>query len=201
MRTARGRREEKGWREEKGRLGGREFFVRVSGGEFRGQKLRTPGEGTHPMGERERIALFNMLSSHISGGCVVDLFCGGGTLGIEALSRGAASVVLVDSSPKAIEVARWNLQKLGIDAKHGRAILSSAERFLGTEADQYDLVIADPPYDKYDGKILEGLPRLVRGGGIVVLSHPGEAPELTDAILEKSRSYAGATISVYRKMA
>ena len=62
--------------------------VRISGGVFRGQRIKTPGGGTHPMGERERTALFNMIFEHLNGSSVIDLYCGGGTLGIEALSRG-----------------------------------------------------------------------------------------------------------------
>ena len=75
--------------------------VRISGGVFRGQKIKTPGGGTHPMGERERIALFNMIFDKIANGRVADLYCGGGTLGIEALSRGADFALFVDKDARA----------------------------------------------------------------------------------------------------
>ena len=174
--------------------------VRISGGVFRGQKIKTPGGATHPMGERERIALFNMIFDKIANGRVADLYCGGGTLGIEALSRGANSALFVDNSPRAIEVANENLTKLGIQAPRGEAVVADSVTVAQATADQYGVVIADPPYDKYSDKMVKCLPKLMLSGGILVLSHPGEAPELPGLILEKARSYARANISIYRKV-
>ena len=171
--------------------------VRISGGVFRGQKIKTPGSGTHPMGERERIALFNMISGHLNGSSVIDLYCGGGTLGIEALSRGAAFVLFVDNNARAIKTTNENLQKLGIDGSRSRATVSDAMSLASATTDRYDLVIADPPYDKYDAKMLANLPKLLLGSGILVLSHPGEAPAIDGLVLQKTHSYARANISIY----
>ena len=185
--------------------------VRITGGRFRGRKIATPGEGTHPMGERERIALFNMIQDRIPGNYVLDLFCGGGTLGIEAISRGARFAMLLDSSPKAVATANDNLKELGIYGMDG---LSNFDPSVGgtgsamkanvpiaarTATDRYGIVIADPPYDRYTEKMVRHIPRLVLEGGILVLSHPGEAPVLEGIRLLKSRKYAGATISIYIK--
>lgn len=174
-------------------------FVKITGGEFRGRKIATPGGRTHPMGERERLALFNMISSRIPGSRVVDLYSGGGTLAIEALSRGATSVFSVDSSSLAIEVLRENLSRLGISSFQITALKADAPNFIATSADRYDVVIADPPYDEYRDGLVQNLPKLVSDGGILVLSHPGDAPDFSDLTLEKTRSYASAHLSIYTK--
>ncbi|MBR2855485.1 RsmD family RNA methyltransferase [Candidatus Saccharibacteria bacterium] len=185
--------------------------VRITGGEFRGQRIATPGEGTHPMGERERIALFNMIKDRVEGNYVLDLFCGGGTLGIEALSRGARFAMLLDNSITAVETANKNLRKLGIDGVSGlfdydpliggtgQAMRVDVPLAAKTATDRYGLVLADPPYDKYNEKLIKDIPRLVLDGGMLVLSHPGEPPELKLVRLVKSKKYAGATISIYIK--
>lgn len=173
--------------------------VRISGGRFRGQKIRTPGRGTHPMGERERIALFNMIADRIGNNFVMDLYCGGGTLGIEALSRGAIYALCIDKNPDAVRVANDNMRKLGLYGPHGGALEADITIVARTATDRYGIVIADPPYDEFNDKMTKYLPRLVLDNGTLVLSHPGKAPELKGLTLEKSHSYAGATISVYRK--
>ena len=173
--------------------------VRITGGELSGQKIKTPGGNTHPMGERERIALFNMLGDAVRGNAVMDLFCGGLTLGIEAVSRGAFFTLGLDDDPEAVEIANENMRHLGLFGYHGGAMVADVPLVARTATDKYGIVIADPPYDEYNEKILRHLPRLVLDGGIFVLSHPGEAPEIKGLVLEKTRQYAGAHISIYRK--
>lgn len=173
--------------------------VRISGGEFRGRKIKTPGGETHPMGERERIALFNMIQDRIEGNFVMDVFCGGGTLGIEALSRGAIFALFLDNNPEAVRVCNENLRKLRLYGIRGGALVIDVRIAARTATDRYGVVIADPPYDKYDEKMVKYLPRLVLDGGTFILSHPGKAPEFPGLTLEKTRSYAAANISIYRK--
>lgn len=173
--------------------------VRISGGVFRGQKIKTPGGGTHPMGERERIALFNMIFDKITSGRVADLYCGGGTLGIEALSRGADFVLFIDKDALATSVVKENLEKLGVCDGHSRVIRADIASVVQDITGGYDVVIADPPYDKYSEEMVEFLPSFMSEDGILVLSHPGVAPEVDGLTLEKTRSYAGANISIYRK--
>ena len=67
--------------------------VRITSGSYKGRRVATPGGKTHPMGNREKIALFNMVSEYLPGSRVLDAYAGSGALGIEALSRGAAEVV------------------------------------------------------------------------------------------------------------
>ena len=178
-------------------------FVRITGGSLRGQKIRTPGGDTHPMGERERIALFNMIGDRVEGNYIMDLFCGGGTLAIEALSRGAKWALGIDVSKNAVNTMNENLEKLGIlgipGVFGGGAIQADITKVARTATDRYGMVIADPPYDKYNEKMIKYLPRLVLDGGILVLSHPGEAPDFEGFSLVKTRTYAAAHLSIYIK--
>lgn len=168
--------------------------VRISAGEYRGRKIATPGSGTHPMGERERLALFNMITSVIPGAVVLDAYAGSGALGIEALSRGASRVVFVEKDRGVARVIQENLNSLGIS---GEVLVDNAKTFVFKE--KFDVILVDPPYNKFEVEGASNLSAFLKDGGVLVLSHPGEAPELPGLALEKSRSYAGATISIYRK--
>lgn len=182
-------------------------FVRITGGEFKGIKIRTPGGDTHPMGERERIALFNMISDRIQDAWVLDLFSGGGTLGLEAMSRGAASVMMVENNYNAVTVAADNMVDLGLSVLESKVAYTDAREVMRVgEGDEYgdiptyySLVFADPPYDEYSEKLIEGIGDTVTKGGTLVLSHPGEAPKIDGLELEKTHQYANAHISIYKK--
>jgi len=121
--------------------------MRVIAGLFGGRELVAPrGRATRPTSDRVREALFSILGADVAGARVLDLFAGSGALGIEALSRGAAQVTLVDSAPGAIVAIRRNLEALGAVAE---IVPRPALRFLEAarrDARQYDLVFLDPPY-------------------------------------------------------
>lgn len=192
--------------------------VKITSGKFRGRIIETPGGNTHPMGERERLALFNMISEYIPGAVVLDAFAGSGALGFEALSRGAKEVLFVDSSPEAEGCIMENMIRLGflellgsteedvyrfaMEQKPMHKEMADVVRIKVSKLKsdkKFDLVLADPPYDKFDLKEVSFLVQFLKPKGIFVLSHPGEAPEIPELALEKSRKYAGATISVYTK--
>ena len=168
--------------------------IKITSGILRGRKINTPGGATHPMGERERLALFNMIVDFIPGASVLDAFAGSGALGIEALSRGASSVVFIEKNAKACAMIRDNLRDLGLNAD-----VFQGDVVNFTPDNEFDLVLADPPYDKFDINEVKHLLKFLRGGGVLVLSHPKEAPDLPGLKLLKSRKYAGATIYVYVK--
>jgi 16S rRNA (guanine(966)-N(2))-methyltransferase RsmD len=101
--------------------------LRVIGGTARGRRLRlVPGEGTRPIGDRVKEALFDILGPDVEGASFLDLFAGTGSVGIEALSRGAASAVFVDSAPAAIRTVRENLRATGLE---GRATVFQRDAF------------------------------------------------------------------------
>jgi 16S rRNA (guanine966-N2)-methyltransferase len=120
--------------------------VRVVGGRFGGRPLIAPrGRATRPTPERVREALFSILGP-VEDLRVLDLFAGSGALGLEALSRGAAFVTLVDSSEAAARAIRRNVGALGVEAELRRQTVSSFLQQARQAGRQYDLVFLDPPY-------------------------------------------------------
>lgn len=168
--------------------------VKITSGEYKGRSIVTPGGKTHPMGERERLALFNMISGDLPEAMVLDAFAGSGALGIEALSRGAREVVFVEKNPGACRIINSNLVSLGAS---GQVVRSDVVNF--TTSEKFDVVLADPPYDDFDIKAVKSLIELIKDGGTLVLSHPEGIIKLPGLELLKSRQYAAAHISVYAK--
>ncbi|MDA8282027.1 MAG: RsmD family RNA methyltransferase [Actinomycetota bacterium] len=124
--------------------------MRVIGGTARGRPLRAPRTAAvRPTSDRVREAIFDVLGSlgAVEGAAVCDLFAGSGALGIEALSRGAASVTFVESAPAAVAALQANLTSTGFAGRaEVRVVRRDARTFLATIPTAYDLVLADPPY-------------------------------------------------------
>lgn len=125
--------------------------LRIIGGEWRSRKLSFPEiEGLRPTPDRVRETLFNWLQTSIPGASCLDLFCGSGALGFEALSRGAASVTFIDKAPEVTYHIRHNLNLL--KAQQGELVSSNVLDWLeARNADQearYDVVFLDPPFNK-----------------------------------------------------
>ena len=122
--------------------------MRVVAGEARGRTLMAPeGSGTRPTSDRVRESIFNMLFSlqATEGSAVLDLYAGCGALGIEALSRGAASCVFVEQHRRAVSCIETNLELTGF-ADRGTVVQADAVTWVGANASTFDLVLADPPY-------------------------------------------------------
>ena len=152
--------------------------VRVVGGEAGGRKLKAPpGDQTRPTSDAVREAVFNAVASRmdLEDARVLDLFAGSGALGIEALSRGASQVTFVDRSRAAVATIEANLEMTGLAG--GTVIASPVDGWLARlgRADQWDLVLADPPY-AYDQwtALLQGLAGHLDDDGIAVLESGSE---------------------------
>lgn len=191
--------------------------LKITGGEFKGRKISTPGGETHPMGERERIALFNMIMDYLPGAQVLDAYAGSGALGLEALSRGAKEVLFVEKSHTAMHTIVDNCMSLGLREEQiafyrgavgafykkiiqgqGMVLDPRAEMALSTFPEEFDVIFADPPYDDFNIKEVSRLANgCLKAEGVLVLSHPGEAPELPNLELVKTHQYARAHISIY----
>ena len=170
--------------------------IRITSGEFRGRSIKSPNSKlTHPMGSREKLALFNMISDYLPGASVLDAFAGSGALGIEALSRGAGSAVFVEKSNSVSRIIKENVSSLGLD-DYANIITGDVSSLKIDE--KFDIIIADPPYDNFEPSKLKNLVALLKNTGIFVLSHPKEAPLIDGLELQKTRNYAVAQISVYR---
>jgi len=172
--------------------------VRVVAGAFRGRPLRAPKGGrTRPTADKVREALFSILGP-VEGLRVLDLFAGSGALGIEALSRGAASAVFVDSASRAVAAVRGNLDELGVEAEVRRA---DAERWLGGGRGPYDLVFADPPYDlapRVGGPLSELLPAVLSENARIVTESDKRAPLTLALPLITERTYGDTRIAIHR---
>jgi 16S rRNA (guanine966-N2)-methyltransferase len=119
--------------------------LRITGGEFRGRKLKTlPGLATRPTAGRVKEALFSILGGEVSGAEVLDLFAGSGALGLEALSRGAQHVVFVERDKKAAALIRANCETLGTKAVE--VVCADVFSWLAHRRGAFDLIFLDPPY-------------------------------------------------------
>lgn len=170
--------------------------MRITGGIYRGRELKSPATSiTHPMGSREKLALFNAILPYLPEKRVLDAFAGSGALGLEALSRGAKNVVFCEKSPKVAQTIKQNIALLGAEGQT-EVIIGAVEKLSPSE--QFDIIIADPPYDHFNQDQLTQLSKLVAKQGIMVISHPANyRPNLPNFTLKTTKSYAAANISVF----
>jgi len=124
--------------------------MKIIAGEWKGRRLVTPrGETTRPTADQVRIALMDTLTPWLPGARVLDLFAGGGGVGLEALSRGAAHATFVERDARAVTALRANVAALGVEART-RIVREDAARALGRlarEQARFDVVFLDPPYE------------------------------------------------------
>jgi 16S rRNA (guanine966-N2)-methyltransferase len=159
-------------------------MTRIVAGSLGGRRLAAPpGPHTRPTSDRVREALFSALESlaGLAGARFADLYAGSGAVGLEAYSRGAEHVLLVESDPKAARVARANIAALGAT---GRVTLvrDTVARALQQKEDPYRIVFADPPYAVPDEEISAMLAALAGGGwlaadAVVVVERSTRSPE------------------------
>lgn len=120
--------------------------MRIIAGKYKGHPLVSfKAPHIRPTTDRVKESLFNIWRGEVEGARVLDLFCGTGNLGLEALSRGASSVSFVDAHPKSIQILRQNLEKLRVDEAH-EVITSDVYRFLKKQQTPFDLIFIDPPF-------------------------------------------------------
>lgn len=170
--------------------------LRIVAGEFGGRRLISPrGDAIRPSAERSREAIFAMLGP-LRDEAVLDLYCGTGSLGLEALSRGAGSLSLVDTT---IAAAAENVDLLDVGDRC-ELFEKDSLAFLRTSEERFDLVLCDPPYRLADrlGSDLDKLlaDRLRNGARVVVECSPARPLELS-LRLERERRYGAALIRIY----
>jgi len=161
--------------------------TRIIAGSAGGRRLVTPaGEATRPTSDRVREALFSMLEARgaVAGARVLDLFAGSGALGLEAASRGAAAVTLVDSAPAAVAAARRNTAVLAGDPARIDVVRSTVRRYLARpDVGPFDLVLLDPPYPLGEDELAEHLAALAAPG---TPAAPGRLAEGALVVVERS---------------
>jgi 16S rRNA (guanine966-N2)-methyltransferase len=162
--------------------------MRLSGGRFRGRTLKTPkGEATRPTSGMVRETLFNILVAEIPEAAILDLFAGSGSVGLEALGRGAAHAVLVEHARPALTCLRENIALLGV-AGEAEVLPCPVERALETlarQARQFDLIFLDPPFADADAytTVLNAVAAsaLLAPDGVLVIQHYRRLPLPDDA--------------------
>jgi 16S rRNA (guanine966-N2)-methyltransferase len=172
--------------------------LRVVGGELKGHRLAAPprrAAAVRPTADRVREALFAILGE-VGGASALDLFCGTGALGIEALSRGAARATLVDSQ---VSLARRNVRELGL-GRRAEVVRSDALRYLRRSRRRFDLIFCDPPYrlaDRLEGELDSLIPgRLAEGGRLICESAARRPLELSLSLADERR-YGDTLIRIY----
>ena len=178
--------------------------MRVIAGSARRTVLAAPkGQHTRPTADRIKENLFNIIASHIPGARFLDLFCGSGAIGIEALSRGCGEAVFVDLSKDAVSVTQANLAKAKLTGKVLPMCVFAAIARLGQEAKQFDIVFLDPPYGLgLLDRTLEALGQssILAPEGIVIAecSVDGAVPETGPLVLQDTREYGGTKLMFYK---
>jgi 16S rRNA (guanine966-N2)-methyltransferase len=148
--------------------------MRIISGQQKGRRI-SAGKSARirPTSDRVRESIFNVLREEVEGKRILDLFAGAGGLGLEALSRGAAWVTFVDSSPRSINLLRSNLKKLSLNDR-STVIKLDGMKALKRLEETFDLIFADPPYDRgFVQQIVDSvvLSEILQEGGILVLEH------------------------------
>lgn len=182
--------------------------MRIIGGDLKGRKLTFPkSRDIRPATDRLKETIFNVLGQRMDGWNVLDLFAGMGSLGMEALSRGAERAVFVDSSPEAVRYIRENLEQLGLSGR-SQILCMTADRalnLLAKQAKKFSCIFMDPPYSK--GLIKNTLLQLERSdilcprGWLVTeyIRHE-ELPPVQSMVVERTNHYGVTRLSFLIKL-
>lgn len=177
--------------------------MRVIAGEAKGRRLKAPTMGTRPMTDRMRESVFSALGD-IAGAAVLDLYAGSGSLGLEALSRGADRAIFVESSREAIVKLEQNIEATGF-GKRAEVMWADVALMLGKPAPhRMDLIFVDPPYSSGVSVVQGDLEAIVMGGflsdeGRIVLHRPANDPRLEPLGLQKTweRTFGQSKVMVF----
>ncbi len=176
--------------------------MRIIAGHLRGREVKSPkGFRTHPMSDKVRGALFNVLGD-VEGLTFLDAFAGSGALSFEAISRGAKSAVAIDKDSSAHKVLEQNTKELC--PKTVKAVKANTAGWsIHNMEKRFDILLLDPPYDELQPNLLQKLAnRHVNPGGLAVLSFPGrleEAPGFASFKIAVQKDYGDAQLIFYRK--
>ena len=123
----------------------RKSFLSVIAGKYKGRRLEC-GDGVRPLTGLSKKSLFDILTPYINGAVFLDLFAGTGSVGLEALSRGASRCVFVEKSPRVSGVIRGNFNSAGVDAREYDIVTADARNYLENIAREFDIIFIGPPY-------------------------------------------------------
>lgn len=185
--------------------------MRIAGGEWRGRNLRVPGgDAVRPTQDRVREALFSMLQGAVEGAKVLDLFAGSGSVGIEALSRGAASATFVELAPRHLACLQANLAQVKAETR-AQVVRADVYAWLGSAAcaqGGFDIAYADPPYalgeERGYARVLALLAErnVVKPGGLFIAEMKAHQTPDSSPFWElcRDRAYGQTRLAVYRRL-
>ncbi len=175
--------------------------MRIIAGAAKGRRLDSPKSGTRPMTGRARESVFSILSSRIVGARVLDLYAGSGSLGLEAVSRGASGVVFVEKGRVAATILRSNVERVGLG---GTVRERPVVPYLRSTEEQFDVIFVDPPYadtDRDVSLVLELAGHHLTDGGVVVVHRQArsmtEAPDFLRTV--DTRQYGDAVVTMMER--
>lgn len=178
--------------------------MRVTGGKLKGRSLFVPsGLDVRPTTDKVRQAIFNILSHETPGARALDLFAGTGSLGIEALSRGARSAVFVEKSSVSINCLKRNLEKLNLNSSVWQSDWRSALAKLRQAGETFDLIFADPPYGEISSETIAAEivstaePALLASEGILIIESDKQEQPATSLTVLKQRDFGHTRVTFY----
>jgi 16S rRNA (guanine966-N2)-methyltransferase len=180
-----------------------EKIMKITGGTGKGRKLRVPaGSRVRPTSDKVKQALFNILGEKVRECAFLDLFAGTGSIGIEALSRGANEVWFVDDSRESLQVTRHNLEQAGFGAR-AKVVASRAESFLKKTEQRFDIIFLDPPYSLEQKPLLEMVSEsaVLKRDSSVVFEHfkKQQSPDAAGGlVLDREAVYGDTVLAFYR---
>jgi len=176
--------------------------MRVIAGTARGRILTTPnGIKTRPTGDRMKEDLFNIIAPLVPGALFLDLYCGSGAIGIEALSRKAEHATFVDSYKEAIIATKANLQNTCLSGKAEVVQMDALQAIFKLKYRKYDIIFMDPPYNSNEiVEILTQVPQLVAKNGIIVVECPlNSETEIPELSIYRQKKYKQMQFTFYTK--
>jgi 16S rRNA (guanine(966)-N(2))-methyltransferase RsmD len=179
---------------------------RIITGTAKGIELKVPHKA-RPISDRAKSSIFSVIGPDIVDKRILDLYAGSGSLGLEALSRGASWCTFVEASKFGVKDIKDNIEKCGFE-EIAHATRQKVLPFLNNLTEEYDIVFADPPYNFYKertdraGMLIEKIERVIPEGGAIVLKHPSslELPEFETLTLADQRKFGTNTVSLWVKV-
>ncbi len=180
--------------------------MRVIAGEFKGRRLVAPhGHATRPTADQVRLALMDTLAPWLPDARVLDLFAGSGSVGLEALSRGAAHATFVERDPRALRALRSNLAALGLVVR-ARVVPADVRRALDTlsrAGEQFAVIFLDPSYQDPIDPVLDRIARagLLGPGGVAIAQHLTKQPPRSafgELTATRARRFGETTLTFFR---
>ena len=176
--------------------------MQIIAGTAKGRRLATPPSGTRPMTGRAKESVFSILQWEVPDARILDLYAGSGGMGLEGLSRGAASAVFVERSARAARILRDNIDRVGLG---GLVVEADVGASLRSVDGPFDIVFVDPPYALADADVaavVDALDGLVADGGIVVVHRQASSvmPSPEFLALRTERRYGDACVNVYERV-